>query len=132
MAKRARVDKKIVKEVVLQHQVFGHIKTFSYQNLYSQTEIEELHKTIEDPEEKYFSIRTLKQQHRQLSRHKIRKELKTMKYRFKKLKKRGMRQAGRYVPDYSRVNQIISHILTGLSMEGHQILYLDEMKFPLN
>ena len=30
MAKRARVDRKIVKEVVLQHQVFGHINTFSY------------------------------------------------------------------------------------------------------
>jgi hypothetical protein len=131
VAKSAGCSLEMVTTVRDQMMIRGDVSEYSYNNLHSEEDMRELHSLIEEPKNKYFSTRDYKRVVGKFSVKKIRKELKELGLRWKKMPRKRVKSVDKKC-DKEKMQQVISHIVSSLGSAEREVLYADEMKFPLN
>ena len=129
-ARRTKTTFAMVKKVYHDMQRLGHPEVYSYNNLKTQEELSVLHKTIQDITHGFETVSMLKRKHPGFSRKRLLRELRGTGYRWRPVRRE------RKVPEFpppnpTHVLEAISHLTQVLCDDSAEMLYIDEMKFPL-
>ena len=122
--------KDTVKRVMRDLASQGDVSPFEYNHLKSQEEVDGLQKTIEQIEEGFMTVSSIKRNHSSFSRKKILEALHGRGFRYRQLPKERKNPNLRIV-DSTNVCRVISHIAQAMTDPNTTLLYCDEMKFPL-
>lgn len=130
VAKHTKSHFSTVKKVYEQLQLEGKIEEYNYQNLKIEEEVERLEDDIQLMQEGFMVITDLKRRHPGFSRQFIGKKLHDAGLKYMRLPKQ--RKEPQFAPPNStRVRRMISHLCQGLHDQTTEVLFCDEVKFPL-
>ena len=119
-----------VKKVFDDMKRIGHAEVYQYNHLKTEKELDHLHNNINTIHQGFDTVTVLKRKSPSFSRKRILKELENRGYRWKPVRRE--RKEPEFAPPNSiRVCSAISHLTQCISDESAEILYCDEMKFPL-
>ena len=121
---------KTVKAIHRQLVCLGDAVSFEYNNLKDSEEQEALDKSIGSIEEGFQTVSDLKRSHPTFSKKKILERMHSMGYRYRLLPKERKNPEQRVI-NSTRVCRVISHIAQAICDPNTEVLYCDEMKFPL-
>lgn len=121
----------LVKTVKAQMRLAGDVFDYQYNNLHSEEDERKLDQAISQPQFKYFSTRDFKRCLNQFSMKKIRRQLKVRGKKWERMARTRVKTEER-MPDKERMRSLISHAVTAHQSPDKELLYTDEMKFPLN
>ena len=119
-----------VKRVWNEMQVQGQLIEYEYNNLKTPEEITQLHQTIDDLQNTGMGVPQIKKRHPTFSKTKILEELHKRGLKYKPLPRQRKIPTSQ-PPNSTRVCRVISHLCQGMSDRNVEVLYCDEMKFPL-
>lgn len=108
------------------------VDTYNYNNLPELNQVEELEKDVKLADGGLITVTDLKRNHPTFSRKKILKILHSHDLRWRKLPLAEPKFATFDPPDQNSVNRIICNMATVHKNPEMQMLYVDEIKFPLN
>lgn len=107
--------------------------TYSYNNTKGPEELERLHNSVRASDGAFTSVSKLKQQNPGFSRKKILEVLHTMQLRWRRLPAPEPKKPSKYgPPNQDNVNRVISELVQVHSNPQAEMLFVDEVKFPLN
>lgn len=130
IARKTNSAYRTVKNVQEELNLLGEISEYEYNNLKTEEEIENLRNDVYIMQEGYSTVTDLKRIHPTFSRKYILNVLKTSGFKWKKVRRE--RKNPKPVSHDSRnICRVISHTFQGLQNEETEMLYVDEMKFPL-
>ena len=119
-----------VKNVRNEMLVYGQLTPYEYNFLKTPQELAQLHETIEEIEDTGMGVVCIKRIHPTFSKKKILEVMHEKGLKYKPLPRE--RKVARFPsPSSSRVCRVISHLCQGLADDNVEVLYCDEMKFPL-
>jgi len=110
--------------------VQGYVSPYEYNNLKSLEDMNSLQRSITEIEEGFKTVTDLKREYPTFSKRFILKELHSQDYRWHMLP-RERKNPLHNPPSSTRVCRVISHISQSLLDPEAEILYIDEVKFPL-
>ena len=119
-----------VKNLYEEMNFFGEISEYEYNNLKTEDEVENLRKDVRTLQEGYNTVTDLKRIHPSFSRKYILRVIRSSGFRWRKVR----RQPKNPLPNYynsRNICRVISHVAQGLQNNHTEMLYVDEMKFPL-
>jgi len=119
-----------VKRLYRQLSMRGYLIPYEYNNLKSVEQMESLHKTIDHVDEGFKTVTDLKREYPTFSRRFILKELHNHGYRWHMLPRERKHPVAN-PPSSTRICRVISHLSQCLLDPQVEILYVDEVKFPL-
>ena len=114
---------------VRQQMMFGQSVTFEYPNMKEETDIAALRKNISKIDEYYYTVSDLKRSHGSFSRKWILRELKKQGYKWRKMPRNSLKPKEQ--PNAKKVCQVITHMAQAHNCSDVEVLFLDEMHFPL-
>jgi hypothetical protein len=119
-----------VKKVKDQLVTKGRVEDYEYNNLKKPEEMKNLLSSIQQIEDTGLSVSDLKRKHPQFSKSKILETMHSLGLKYKPLP-RERKAAKNNPPNSARVCRVITHLTQGLADPLTEVLYCDEMKFPL-
>ena len=119
-----------VKSVRTEMLVHGQLIPYEYNFLKTSEELTQLHETIEEAQETGMGVVDIKRINPTFSKKKILEEMHEKGLKYKPLP-RQRKNPRTQVPSSTRVCRVISHLCQGLADNSVEVLYCDEMKFPL-
>ena len=131
ISKRLKASRNTIRKVSAELRIRGRLLPYTYNNEHPPQEVVALQRHILQEEDPYFSVQTLKQSHPTFSRRKITSELKKLGFHWKRMRRRALVPQER-APDHGFMLEVMSHLVQGHQREDVEILFADEMKFPLN
>lgn len=120
-----------VKKINSQLQILGDVLPYQPKNPKTVDQLNGLHQTIKNIEDTGMSVSDIQRMHPSFSERRILEELHKSGMRYKLLPKK-RKNPTVHVVNSTRVCRVISHICQGLADHNTEVLYCDEMKFPLN
>ena len=130
IAESVGCSRELVRTVRDQIALRGEVGVYDYNNQYTDRDLQELRDMIREPANKYLMAKDYKRVHGKFSVKRVRAELKLQGRKWKKMPRTRVKSIER-VPDRDRMRKIISHITSALLSDNKEVLYADEMKFPL-
>lgn len=130
VAKYTKSCWKTVRRVREEMLVHGSLSPYNYNFLKSPQELENLHTTIEAVKDTGMAVSDIKRVHPDFSKQKILREMHEIGLKFRPLP-RERKQTNKKTPNGARVLQVISHLAQAMDDPETEVLYCDEMKFPL-
>ena len=118
---------KSVRNEILMH---GHLTPYDYNFLKTPEELVLLHETIEEVQDTGMGVVDIKRIHPTFSKKKILEEMHGKGLKYTPLS-RERKFPSTQIPSSTRVCRVISHLCQGLADNTAEVLYCDEMKFPL-
>ena len=119
-----------VKRVWNDMMIRGQMTEYEYNNLKTPEELTQLHQTIDELQDTGMGVPQIKKRHPTFSKTIILEELHKRGLKYKPLP-RQRKNPTTQPPNSTRVCRVISHLCQGLSDTNIEVLYCDEMKFPL-
>ena len=119
-----------VKSVRNEMLMFGQLIPYEYNFLKTPEELTLLHETIEEVQDSGMGVVDIKRIHPTFSKKKILEELHGRGLKYIPLP-RQRKVHSTQIPSSTRVCRVISHLCQGLADNTAEVLYCDEMKFPL-
>lgn len=129
-ARATRSDIKTVKKVYDDLVMFGHARSYEYNNIVPAEQIEDLHRDIDTVSPRFLTTTDLKRLHPRLSKKRIRKELHSRGFHWDRLA-RNRKNPKKNKPNPKDVFNVIAHVAQCLNDPTAEMLYLDEFKLPL-
>lgn len=118
---------KSVRNELLTH---GVLTPYEYNNLKTPQQLSLLHEKIEEAEDRGTGVSDIKRLLPSFSKKFILQEFHTMGFKYCPLP-RQRKNPTNEPPNSTRVRRVISHLCQGLVNNTAEVLYCDEMKFPL-
>lgn len=131
IASKVGCSLELVRTVRSQLLINGREMEFEYNNLHSKEDEQELQNTTSQPQYKYFSTRDFKRVLNQFSMKKIRRQLKVGGKKWQRMARTRIK-TGERMPDKEKMLSLISHAVRAHKASEKELLFSDEMKFPLN
>ena len=128
-AKYAGVDVGMARKVRRDMLMKGGVELFEYPNLKSEAEVQALTTSIDNITSGYDTVSDLKRAHQGVSRKWILKELHRRGLRYRKMARNTLKPKEK--PNSNRICQVICHLAEALTCSDVEVLYIDEMHFPL-
>lgn len=119
-----------VKKVLLDLEYQGTPSPFKYQNLKSTYTLERLASSIAEVQGSFMTVSDLRRAHPDCSKRLIRRHLHQAGLRYHKLQKNRKHPKAKKT-DSQRILRTVSHITQAISTRQANILYIDEVHFPL-
>ena len=119
-----------VKSVRTEMQVHGQLTPYEYNNMKSPEELALLNHTIGEIQETGKAVSDIKRILPSFSRGKILEALHERNLRYRQLPRKRKRASD--LPNSTRVCRVISHLCQAIANPTVEMLYADEMKFPLD
>lgn len=130
IAKYTKSGFQTVKRIREEMLVHGSHTPFEYNFLKTPEQLASLQATINLVKDTGMGVTEIRRAHPDFSRTKILSELHSLGLKYRPLPKERRTPLHRS-PNSTRVRRVISHLAQGLTTEGVEVLYCDEVKFPL-
>lgn len=131
IASKVGCSYELVRTVKTQIKLAGRTLDFKYNNLHTEEDERRLDEAITQPQYRYFSTRDFKRVLNQFSMKKIRRQLKVRGKKWERMARTRVQTEER-MPDKDKMLNLISHAVRAHQSQGKELLFTDEMKFPMN
>ena len=131
ISRRTGVSYRTIKDIHTRLKITGRLPRYDYNNIHSTPSITDLHSTIEELKEDYYTTRQIKRRHPTFSLKRIRAEIKSRNFRWRKLPAISRRTIKYRAPSDAELVEMARKITYVHMQQDAELLFCDEMKLPL-